>query len=250
MAVQTITFFKTACFWYSLSSWLKAWLFMAFRGSYYFFSWQSHACHAKDFNFYLQLVATKRPIYSYLFETRNLGNQEMCRKIEQKSISAMLLQSSCEFNWYPKNTSHRNSSTFNEFFHTFHMKSKRKWKRRPTFKQFHVNKDSFFIGTGIATSCQLQGVRNLMVNIQNVSKFFNNSPKRQLLLEKMPKKGHLPDYKHFKLIDVCRTRWVLQIDGLERFLAMCVATAEALPFVIMLIDYGTLQQVMYMHFPY
>ena len=64
------------------------------------------------------------------------------------------------------------------------------------------------------------------------------------------KKGHLPDYKHFKLIDVCRTRWVLQIDGLERFLAMCVATAEALPFVIMLIDYGTLQQVMYMHFPY
>ena len=34
----------------------------------------------------------------------------------------------------------------------------------------------------VATSCQLQSVRNFMDNIQNVSKFFNNSPKRQLHL--------------------------------------------------------------------
>ena len=79
----------------------------------------------------------------------------------------------------------------------------------------------------VAASCENQNVRNMMDNIQVISKFFSNSPKRQLLLDEMVKK-FLPNYKHTKLIDVCRTRWVLRIDGLTRFLEMYVAIAEAL----------------------
>ena len=79
----------------------------------------------------------------------------------------------------------------------------------------------------VAASCQIQNVKNMMDSIQVIAKFFNNSPKRQLLLEKMVK-THLPDYQHNKLIDVCRTRWVLRLDGLDRFYDMFVAIAEAL----------------------
>ena len=44
----------------------------------------------------------------------------------------------------------------------------------------------------------------------------NNSPKRQALLETQIKQL-LPSEKHRTLIDVCRTRWVLIINGLIRF---------------------------------
>ena len=64
----------------------------------------------------------------------------------------------------------------------------------------------------VAASCQNQNVKNMMDNIQVISKFFNNSPKRQSLLEKMVKE-HLPNYSHTKLIDVCRTRWILRIEN-------------------------------------
>ena len=79
----------------------------------------------------------------------------------------------------------------------------------------------------VAASCQNQNVKNMMDNIQVISKFFNNSPKRQSLLEKMVKQ-HLPNYNHTKLIDACRTRWILCIDGLARFMEMYVAITEAL----------------------
>ena len=39
---------------------------------------------------------------------------------------------------------------------------------------------------------------------------------------------HLPQSSHEKLIDVCRTRWVLRLDGLERFQEMIVPITEAL----------------------
>lgn len=50
----------------------------------------------------------------------------------------------------------------------------------------------------VAASCQIQNFKNVMDNIQFIPKFFNNSPKRQLLLDKMAK-THLPDYQHNKM---------------------------------------------------
>ena len=79
----------------------------------------------------------------------------------------------------------------------------------------------------VAASCKLQNVRNMMDNIQIIAKFFDKSPKRQLLLEKMVQQ-YLPTYNHNKLIDICRTRWVLRVDGLARFADMYIAIAEAL----------------------
>ena len=79
----------------------------------------------------------------------------------------------------------------------------------------------------VAASCQIQIVRNMMNNVQVISRFFNKSPKRQALLEKMVAE-HLPGYNHTKLIDVCQTRWVLRIVGLTRFIEMYPTISEAL----------------------
>ena len=56
----------------------------------------------------------------------------------------------------------------------------------------------------VAASCNLQNVKNMVDNVRVISDFFNNSPKRQQLLEQMIKE-HLPQENHSKLIDVCRT---------------------------------------------
>ena len=71
----------------------------------------------------------------------------------------------------------------------------------------------------VAASCQIQSVRNMMDHLTSISSFFSKSPNRHRLLEEMVKKI-CPECKHTKLVDVCRTRWVLRIDGLERLIEM------------------------------
>jgi hypothetical protein len=53
-----------------------------------------------------------------------------------------------------------------------------------------------------------------MGHVKMVSYFFNNSPKRFVLLEKQIKESE-PTARHTHLIDVCRTRWLARIDGLD-----------------------------------
>ena len=79
----------------------------------------------------------------------------------------------------------------------------------------------------VASACKIQNIKNMMDNVEKISKFFNNSPKRQALLEEMVKQ-HLPHYSHTKLIDPCRTRWVLRIDSLARFLEMYTVIFDAI----------------------
>ena len=55
----------------------------------------------------------------------------------------------------------------------------------------------------------------MMGTVRAVSDFFNNSPKRQEALSDTIKEV-LPREKHKKLLDVCRTRWVARIEGLDR----------------------------------
>ena len=71
----------------------------------------------------------------------------------------------------------------------------------------------------VAASCQIQSIQNMMDHVTSISSFFSKSPNRQHLLEEMVKK-FCPECKHTKLVDVCRKRWVLHIDGLERLIEM------------------------------
>ena len=79
----------------------------------------------------------------------------------------------------------------------------------------------------VASSCQIQSVHNMMDNVTKISSFFNNSPKRQLLLDEMVKKFNSQN-RQTKLLDVCKTRWVLRIEGLERFMTLYKAITETM----------------------
>ena len=79
----------------------------------------------------------------------------------------------------------------------------------------------------VASAFNDQNVSNMMDRVRCISDFFNNSPRRQQLLEHTIKNLKL-DVKHTKLLDVCRTRWILRIDGLARFLEMYEAIVETM----------------------
>ena len=73
----------------------------------------------------------------------------------------------------------------------------------------------------VAASCSIQIVREMMDNCKSIADFFNLSPKQQeYLIENI--KTYLPDSNRFVLKDVCRTRWIERIDGLERTLELYV----------------------------
>ena len=55
-----------------------------------------------------------------------------------------------------------------------------------------------------------------MDDIKAISYFFNLSPKRQEHLEKVIKEN-FPEVAIKKLLDVCRTRWLERIDGVDLF---------------------------------
>ena len=99
-------------------------------------------------------------------------------------------------------------------------------------KAVYVHCASHRLNLAVAGACQLQNVRNMMGNVKTVADFFNNSPKRQLLLESQIK-ALMPTPKHKTLIDVCRTRWVLRIDGLIRFEEMYEPIVKSLEVIKM-----------------
>ena len=77
----------------------------------------------------------------------------------------------------------------------------------------------------IAATSKIMSIDKVMNNVRIISDFFNNSPKRQQLLEKELVDNH---GKQTKLLDVCRTRWVQRLDGLDRFEEMIGSVTKAL----------------------
>ena len=84
----------------------------------------------------------------------------------------------------------------------------------------------------IADTCSLPLVREMMATVRKLSEFFNNSPKRQQYLIKSIKEL-LPDNNHQVLINVCRTRWVARIDGMDRIVEMLLPVASTLEDIAM-----------------
>ena len=82
----------------------------------------------------------------------------------------------------------------------------------------------------VANTCKIQPVKIMMALIKSVSDFFNNSPKRQsALLHSI--NDLLPTEKRRKLTDVCRTRWIERIEGLELFIDMYQAVVHTLEYI-------------------
>ena len=89
----------------------------------------------------------------------------------------------------------------------------------------YVHCGSHALNLCVASACKIQVIRNMMGQVRVVSEFFNNSPKRFAFLEKQIKEM-LPKARHTHLIDVCRTRWIARIDGLDVFSEVFVPIAH------------------------
>ena len=68
----------------------------------------------------------------------------------------------------------------------------------------------------VASSCKIPIIRDMMDNVRAVSDFFNNSPKRVIVLQEIISQLVPSERKH-KLLNVCIIRSVLPFDGLIFF---------------------------------
>ena len=79
----------------------------------------------------------------------------------------------------------------------------------------------------VVKCCSIKEVSNMMHTADSVSRFFNNSPKRQLALEKWIS-DVLPEERRKKMKELCRTRWVERHDAFEVFLDLFLPTVSCL----------------------
>ena len=70
------------------------------------------------------------------------------------------------------------------------------------------------LSLAISTSCKITRIRNLMNTIKEITYFYNFSPIRSENLQPIIKNAYQNKGKA-KVFDVCRTRWVTRIDGLD-----------------------------------
>lgn len=78
----------------------------------------------------------------------------------------------------------------------------------------------------VASACNIQVIQNMMNHVRVISQFFNAHPKRFALLKKTVE-DILPGVCHSHLINVCRTRWVERIDGLDVLIEIFIAVVTA-----------------------
>ena len=82
----------------------------------------------------------------------------------------------------------------------------------------------------VVSACKMQSVRYMFDTVRAITRSFEYSPKKEtLLVQKV--KDVCPESRRHKLLDVCKTRWIQRIDGLEVFLKLyeaIVATMETI----------------------
>ena len=94
-------------------------------------------------------------------------------------------------------------------------------------KAAYVHCNSHVLNLCIASSCQIEIIRDMMDSVRTVSNFFNDSPKRTLVLKDKINEI-VPTASRQKLLNVCRTRWIARIDGLKIFRNCYAAILAAL----------------------
>ncbi|XP_047142816.1 52 kDa repressor of the inhibitor of the protein kinase-like [Hydra vulgaris] len=98
-------------------------------------------------------------------------------------------------------------------------------------KALYLHCGSHVLNLCVANACNIQIVSNMMSNVRVISQFFNFSPKRFDVLKKKIEEM-FPKAHHSRLIDVCRTRWIARIDGLDVFIEVLPAIIKCFELMI------------------
>ena len=70
----------------------------------------------------------------------------------------------------------------------------------------------------VVKCCSIREINNMMESADKISRFFNNSPKRQLALERWIDELFTQHEKQKKVKDMCRTCWVERHEAFEVFM--------------------------------
>ena len=97
-------------------------------------------------------------------------------------------------------------------------------------KALYVHCKSHLLNLCVASTCDLELVRNMMDQVQSTTNFFNFHTTHFALLQQQIEKN-LPSARHSHLLDVCRTRWVCRIDALDVFVEVFTAIAVSIQIV-------------------
>ena len=102
--------------------------------------------------------------------------------------------------------------------------------RRQYPKAIYTHCMAHRLNLSVVSACKIQNVRNMFDTVGEVTRSFEYSPKKEALLVQKVKDVCAESRRH-KLLDVCKTRWIQRIDGLEVFLELyeaIVATLETI----------------------
>ena len=86
---------------------------------------------------------------------------------------------------------------------------------------------SHHLNLAIVAACSLQPIRDVMGTVKETCLFFNNSPKRQKVLEDCISET-VSGSKVKKLVSLCRTQWIARINAFEVFCDLLKAIVAAL----------------------
>ena len=100
--------------------------------------------------------------------------------------------------------------------------------RKQYLKAIYIHCSSHLLNLCVASTYKIQLVSNMMDHIRVVSDFFNNSTIRAPVLADMINVTYNRTASKERLINVCKTRWVRRIDGLDLFVSYYKAIIKAL----------------------
>lgn len=99
------------------------------------------------------------------------------------------------------------------------------WSNFP--KAIYMHCASHRLDLCVAASCKTTLIMNMMDHVRVMSDFFKMSTKRAPVLKDMIHQL-LPNASKDKLISICKTRWVVPLDGLDLFVSYYPAIIPAL----------------------
>ena len=99
-------------------------------------------------------------------------------------------------------------------------------------KALYVHCAAHRLNLCIAKCCNNREVSNMIEIVGSVSRFFNNSPKRQLALEKWINEVLPTEEKRRKLKDLCRTQWVERHEAYEVFIDLFLPLVSCLEDIV------------------
>ena len=91
----------------------------------------------------------------------------------------------------------------------------------------YVHCGSHLLNLAVASACKVQEISNMLDHMKAVTDFFSSHPKHFDLLANNIRK-YVPSSRHSHLIDVCKTRWIARLDGLDVFVEVFEAIVASL----------------------